>query len=165
MDERYEALCGITQNELEAFFEEPTIQLAAKYQYTVKEMKELLRRQYDGYHFGERMTDIYNPFSILNAFDSMAIRDYWFSTGTPTYLVRLLQHRPRADKRTCRTLLMFPLCLWIIKADVEQPLPTDLSRADISLLKNIIDVWELICSIFPIMRCVKGSCPYWQHII
>ena len=50
MDERYEALCGITQNELEAFFEEPTIQLAAKYQYTVKEMKELLRRQYDGYH-------------------------------------------------------------------------------------------------------------------
>ena len=101
MDERYEALCGITQNELEAFFEEPTIQLAAKYQYTVKEMKELLRRQYDGYHFGERMTDIYNPFSILNAFDSMAIRDYWFSTGTPTYLVRL----PRADKRTCRTLL------------------------------------------------------------
>ena len=92
MDERYEALCGITQNELEAFFEEPTIQLAAKYQYTVKEMKELLRRQYDGYHFGERMTDIYNPFSILNAFDSMAIRDYWFSTGTPTYLVRLLQH-------------------------------------------------------------------------
>ena len=60
MDERYEALCGITQNELEAFFEEPTIQLAAKYQYTVKEMKELLRRQYDGYHFGERMTDIYN---------------------------------------------------------------------------------------------------------
>lgn len=74
MDERYEALCGITQNELEAYFEEPTIQLAAKYQYTVEEMKELLRRQYDGYHFGEGMTDIYNPFSILNAFDSMAIR-------------------------------------------------------------------------------------------
>ncbi|WP_257731035.1 hypothetical protein [Phocaeicola dorei] len=41
------------------------------------------------------MTDIYNPFSILNAFDSMAIRDYWFSTGTPTYLVRLLQHSRR----------------------------------------------------------------------
>lgn len=114
MDERYEALCGITQNELEAFFEEPTIQLAAKYQYTVKEMKELLRRQYDGYHFGERMTDIYNPFSILNAFDSMAIRDYWFSTGTPTYLVRLLQHsREQINELAGR--IMFPLCLWIIR--------------------------------------------------
>ena len=122
MDERYEALCGITQNELEAFFEEPTIQLAAKYQYTVKEMKELLRRQYDGYHFGERMTDIYNPFSILNAFDSMAIRDYWFSTGTPTYLVRLLQHsREQINELAGRYYV--PSLFVDYKADVEQPLP------------------------------------------
>ena len=91
MDERYEALCGITQNELEAFFEEPTIQLAAKYQYTVKEMKELLRRQYDGYHFSKSCVDVYNPFSLINAFAQKSYENYWFSTGTPTFLIELLQ--------------------------------------------------------------------------
>ena len=122
MDERYEALCGITQNELEAFFEEPTIQLAAKYQYTVKEMKELLRRQYDGYHFGERMTDIYNPFSILNAFRMNEIRDYWFATGTPTYLIRLLQHsREQMNELTGK--YYDPAMFVDYKANVEQPLP------------------------------------------
>lgn len=93
----------------------------------------------------------------------MAIRDYWFSTGTPTYLVRLLQHsREQINELAGRYYV--PSLFVDYKADVEQPLPM-IIRADISLLKNIIDVWELICSIFPIMRCVKGSCPYWQHII
>ena len=122
MDERYEALCGITQDELEARFERPIIQLAAKYRYTTEEMKELLRQQYDGYHFGEGMIDIYNPFSILNAFDSMAIRDYWFSTGTPTYLVRLLQHsREQINELAGRYYV--PSLFVDYKADVEQPLP------------------------------------------
>ena len=50
----------------------------------------MLKRQFDGYHFGKRQKGVYNPFSILNTFFKMDIRDYWFRTGTPTYLVRLL---------------------------------------------------------------------------
>jgi len=59
---------------------------------TEEEVEALLKKQYDGYHFGRRMTDIYNPFSILNACKSCYIDDYWFSSGTPSYLVRLLNH-------------------------------------------------------------------------
>ena len=62
------------------------------------------------------------PFSILNAFDSMAIRDYWFSTGTPTYLVRLLQHsREQINELAGRYYV--PSLFVDYKADVEQPLP------------------------------------------
>ena len=69
MDRRYEALCGITQEELEKYFEEPIIRMAERYEYTKEEMLGRLKEEYDGYHFGEEMIDIYNPFSILNAFD------------------------------------------------------------------------------------------------
>ena len=59
---------------------------------TEEEMRETIRHQYDGYHFGPRLTDIYNPFSLLNCFAKQQLDNYWFKTGTPTYLVRLL-HR------------------------------------------------------------------------
>ena len=122
MDERYESLCGITQEELEKYFAEPISRLATKYECTVEEMKDWLKRQYDGYHFSTNMAAIYNPFSILNAFDMNEIRDYWFATGTPTYLVRLLQHsREQMNELTGK--FYDPTMFIDYKADVEQPLP------------------------------------------
>ena len=59
---------------------------------TEDEVKAKLKAQYDGYHFSERMIDVYNPFSILNTFSKLSMKDYWFTSGTPTYLVRLLGH-------------------------------------------------------------------------
>ena len=81
MDARYDALCGITQEELEAYFAEPIATMAAKFGQTEEEVLQALKRRYDGYHFSEGMTDIYNPFSLLNTFDKGVMRDYWFSTG------------------------------------------------------------------------------------
>lgn len=122
MDERYESLCGITQEELEKYFAEPISRLATKYECTVEEMKNWLKRQYDGYHFSTNMTAIYNPFSILNAFDMNEIRDYWFATGTPTYLIRLLQHS--SEQMNELTGKFYDPTMFIdYKADVEQPLP------------------------------------------
>lgn len=122
MDERYESLCGITQEELEKYFEEPMSRLAAKYQCTVEEMKNWLKQQYDGYHFSTNMADIYNPFSILNTFDMNEIRNYWFATGTPTYLIRLLQHsREQMNELTGK--FYKPSLFVDYKADIEQPLP------------------------------------------
>ena len=92
LDARYEALCGITEEEVSRYFSEPVRDLAEAEGVTEEEMRELIRHQYDGYHFGPRLTDIYNPFSLLNCFDSQQLDNYWFKTGTPTYLVRLL-HR------------------------------------------------------------------------
>ena len=91
MDNTFDTLCGITDEELEYYFHEQIKELADNNAYSYDEIREVLRRQFDGYHFGPRLKGVYNPFSILNTFSKMIIRDYWFRTGTPTYLVRLLQ--------------------------------------------------------------------------
>ena len=122
MDKRYETLCGITPEEMEHYFAEPIATLADAMQCTVEEMKAWLKRQYDGYHFSTNMADIYNPFSILNAFDKQEIRDYWFATGTPSYLIRLLQHS-REHVNELVGKYYRPALFVDYKADVEQPLP------------------------------------------
>lgn len=122
MDARYEALCGITQEELDGYFAEPIADMAAEYRYTPKEMRLKLKSQYDGYHFSKRMTDIYNPFSLLNALDRNSIEDFWFGSGTPTYLVRLLRHfRENMNELTGKYYRTEQFVDY--KADVEYPLP------------------------------------------
>ncbi len=86
----YEAMCGITEEELDAVFASSIAELAAKNNRPAEGMKTLLKRRFDGYHFSQNMTDIYNPFSLLNIFDTGIISDYWFASGTPTYLIKLL---------------------------------------------------------------------------
>ena len=122
MYEQYEALCGITEEELHTQFAEPIHAMALAENCTDEEMKQLLKKHYDGYHFSEQMTDIYNPFSILNAFDAKKIRDFWFATGTPTYLIRLMNHfHEGIDQLTGK---YYSLDAFInYKADVEYPLP------------------------------------------
>ena len=122
MDAKYEALCGITQEELDTCFAGPMAELAEDYRVDVSEMRRMLKRRYDGYHFSKRMTDVYNPFSLLNAFAWRDIANYWFRSGTPTYLVRLLGHtREGLDKLTGRYYR--PEEFADYKADVERPLP------------------------------------------
>lgn len=92
MAPQYDTLCGITDEELDRYFAEPVAQMAAQEGISVGDMREALRRRYDGYHFSVALRGVYNPFSLLCAFKQLIIRDYWFATGTPTYLVRLLEH-------------------------------------------------------------------------
>ena len=122
MDERYEALCGITEDELYAAFDEPIKAMAARYKVTEDEMKYRLKRKFDGYHFSPNMLDIYNPFSILNAMSKKILSDYWFATGTPTCLVRLLSHcKENMNELTGR---YYPREAFVdYRADVEAPLP------------------------------------------
>ena len=122
MDHRYEALCGITEAELYGYFDEAIKELAVRYKYTEEEMKQFLKRQYDGYHFSDNLTDIYNPFSLLNAFASQRVDDYWFRSGTPSYLIRLLNHtQENLDELTGK--YYDPSEFVDYKADVEKPLP------------------------------------------
>ena len=122
MDEQYETLCGITQEELEHYFAEPIETLAKKYKTTTEGMLEMLKNRYDGYHFSSNLKDIYNPFSLLNAFAKRELRDYWFASGTPTYLVRLLNHT-REDLNELTGRYYSPEEFIDYKADVEKPLP------------------------------------------
>ena len=91
MDSRYDAICGITEAELHNTFFEAIVVMAKKLGYTIEEMKAELKRQYDGYHFSNALVDVYNPFSIINAFNKLDIDNYWYKSGTPTYLVKLIE--------------------------------------------------------------------------
>ena len=122
LDGRYEALCGITTEELHSYFKEPIRTLAQKYKYTEEEMKAFLKKQYDGYHFGENLIDIYNPFSILNAFASQKVDDYWFRSGTPTYLVHLL-NRTQENLNELTNRYYTTQQFIDYKANIEKPLP------------------------------------------
>ena len=94
--EEYADLCGMTEAEIARDFHED-IQLMADVQHkSYDEMHAELKREYNGYHFCEEMTQsVYNPYSLLNALARKKISHYWFETGTPTFLVHLLKkHRP-----------------------------------------------------------------------
>ena len=104
MDSKYDAICGITETELHTVFAEAIIQMATRLEYTVDEMKAVLKKQYDGYHFSNVLLDVYNPFSVINAFNKNRIDSYWYKSGTPTYLVKLLEgHKVNMQRLTSRT--------------------------------------------------------------
>lgn len=90
MDNRFDALCGITEEELHAYFDDEMAAMAGENGCSKEEMYRLFKQKYDGYHFSEKMLDVYNPFSVINALSKHCLDDYWFSSGTPTYLMRLL---------------------------------------------------------------------------
>ena len=122
MHAKYETLCGISQAEFEHYFKESVGQMADDYGCAFDEMMNMLKLQYDGYHFSKQMTDVYNPFSLLNAFDAGEINDYWFKSGTPTYLIRLLAHSDE-NMNEITGKYYSPEEFIDYKANVEQPLP------------------------------------------
>ena len=91
MDARYQTICGITEKEMHEYFEEGIKFVAENNELTIEETCEKLRKRYDGYHFHQKSEGIYNPFSLLNTFAKGEFGSYWFETGTPTFLVHLLQ--------------------------------------------------------------------------
>lgn len=91
MVSRYTDICGITDKELHAYFDTSASELAKAEGLDKQTCYDKLKEQYDGYHFEENSIGIYNPFSVLNTFDNMCFRDYWFETGTPSFLVELLK--------------------------------------------------------------------------
>ncbi|MBR2250092.1 MAG: AAA family ATPase [Prevotella sp.] len=89
---QYSNICGISEQELHQYFDGSVADLAAANNITKEECYGRLRRDFDGYHFNEYTTEgIYNPFSLLNTLDSCVFRDYWFETGTPSFLVYQLK--------------------------------------------------------------------------
>ncbi|UTC78720.1 ATP-binding protein [Treponema sp. OMZ 799] len=87
----YSAICGISQEELEAGFLPEIEALAEKNDLSYEETLTKLKQRYDGYKFSEDGKNMYNPFSLLNVFADGKMRDYWFATGTPTFLVEYLK--------------------------------------------------------------------------
>jgi hypothetical protein len=87
----YSAICGITQQEMEDNLTEGIKELGKSEETTYEEMLALLKRNYDGYHFSKKSEDIYNPFSLMYVLGMKSIDNYWFASGTPTFLVKLMK--------------------------------------------------------------------------
>ena len=91
LSEEFSAICGISQTELEANFSPEIEAMAEKNGYSKEECIAQLKKNYDGYHFSKIVkNDIYNPFSLLSAFADLRFGSYWFSTGTPTFLTKMM---------------------------------------------------------------------------
>lgn len=91
MDEEYAAICGITEEEMLTQMSGYIEQFAEKLGLTKDDMVRKLKDKYDGYHFMWPSPDIYNPYSLMNAFDRKKLGNYWFGSGTPTYLIEMLR--------------------------------------------------------------------------
>ncbi|NDV59202.1 AAA family ATPase [Bacteroides sp. 519] len=91
LDPAYATVCGITSEELVQVFTPEIEQLGQANGLTFDETVKKMTAKYDGYHFGEYTPGIFNPFSVLSALQQKRFKDFWFSTGTPTYLIHLLK--------------------------------------------------------------------------
>ncbi len=92
MDARFAAICGITEQELLTTLQEDIQSLAEEYGVTYEAMRQKLKLQYDGYRFSEAPVEIYNPYSLMKAFQQSKVSNYWFESGTPTFLIHQLKH-------------------------------------------------------------------------
>lgn len=91
MNDEYAQICGITRHEIESQLAESVEIMSKSRDVSVEEMHHQLKHAYDGYRFTNADAKVYNPFSLLSALRVQKIDDYWFETGTPTFLVRLLK--------------------------------------------------------------------------
>lgn len=91
MRKDYHEICGITEREFLDNFYNHILRMTVELDMSAEDVLKEMARLYDGYHFVPGQPGLYNPFSVLNAFDANAFGSYWFETGTPTYLVQLLQ--------------------------------------------------------------------------
>ena len=91
MDHEYAGICGITKEELETQMSADVDALAVKMNLTRTQTLDALREFYDGYHFAAQSPDIFNPYSLLNAMAKSKLDYYWFTSGTPTYLIEMLK--------------------------------------------------------------------------
>ena len=118
----YADICGISEKELHEYFEESLQELASANGMTYEQVCEKLRGQYDGYHFYPNSMGIYNPFSLLNTFQYKLFQDYWFRTGTPTFLVKLLQQNDY-DLKALKGLYVDDSALQSVDEDYADPIP------------------------------------------
>ncbi len=89
---QFAAICGITETELTTTLAPDTALLAEAYGQTPEQMHDTLKRRYDGYHFAKVSDDIYNPYSLFKCFANKEVANYWFDTGTPSFLLRQMEH-------------------------------------------------------------------------
>ena len=124
MDDEFSGICGISKEELLSQMQPEIEALAKSNEETYEEACEHLRQLYDGYHFSANGEDIYNPFSIVSVLTCKRYENFWFSTGTPTFLLELMR------KQNIEMLDMKSLCLPSSDFDI----PTEFNPEPLAVL-------------------------------
>ena len=123
MNDDYAAICGISEEELTTLMR-PDIELLAQRNHTTyEEMFAKMKARYDGYHFSREMQDIYNPFSLVNAFSSGQLADYWFDRGTSGTLIAMLAQMPHVDPAAIEANIYESAMFDLPFANFDDPLP------------------------------------------
>ena len=120
---QYATLCGMTRSEIEDSFAPDIEELGRLNNLTTEEVMNKLTRLYDGYRFSEYATEgIYNPFSLLSVMSHKVFKDYWFSSGTPTFLVKMLKETDY-DLRELDGIEVPSAALISYRANSKEPVP------------------------------------------
>lgn len=93
LTDEFAGICGITEDELHSDLDKGVRELATEEEIDVVQAYAYLKEWYDGYHFSKSLLDVYNPFSLMNALARKEVSDYWFQTGAPTILIKLMQNQ------------------------------------------------------------------------
>ena len=119
----YAEICGLTQAEVEKTFKPEIERLAKNTKNSYDKMLEELKKRYDGYKFSVLGESVYNPFSILNTLNSGELKNYWFSTGTPTFLVNYLKDAYYNIPDLDGNVELNEAGIELYRADAKDPLP------------------------------------------
>ena len=124
LNEEFSGICGITESELIENFAPEIAAMAQKNGITEEECLTMLKKQYDGYRFHHNGVNVYNPFSLINAFSDKEFGSYWFESGTPTFLVKQLKNSNFDVRRfTDHTIYASASLIKDYSADNYDPIP------------------------------------------
>ncbi|MEL3905706.1 MAG: AAA family ATPase [Treponema sp.] len=121
--ETYAAMCGISETELKHDFQPEIQAIGERQKLSYEETLAELKQWYDGYHFHPAGAGMYNPFSLLNAFDAKEFGSYWFATGTPTFLVKSLLKQGGDVRELLEEAEMSESALQDYRPDMQNPVP------------------------------------------
>ena len=120
---RFVDICGMSRTEIERDFQEGLHNMAEDREMTYPQVIDELTRRYDGYHFNEEQAEgMFNPFSVLKALSGKMFKDYWFASGTPTFLFEMLK-KTNYDLRELDGVEVSAASLTDDRADVNNPIP------------------------------------------
>lgn len=123
LEENYAGICGITETELKEAFQPEIQALGERQRLSYEATLAGLKKWYDGYHFHPDTEGMYNPFSLLNAFAKREFGSYWFSTGTPTFLVKSLLKQSGDVRELLEEAEMSESALQDYRPDMQNPVP------------------------------------------
>lgn len=124
LNKAYESICGMTATEIEANFAPELDKMAASNGISRTEIMKRMETMYDGYRFcDDQAQGMFNPFSVLNTLDQKKFSNYWFVTGTPTFLVKMLQRTNFDIRELVNGIEVSEASLNTYQADEEDPVP------------------------------------------